>query len=53
MLNRAVAEWNAGRPYGAWQVLADAGMSDQWVTFQREAFTSARRTFTLRMSQYT
>lgn len=46
---RAAAAWQAGKPHTAWEILADAGLQDEWPVFQRVALRLARRRFVRRM----
>ena len=43
--DRAARAWVAGKPHTAWQILAEAGLTDQWPAFLRVALARARRTY--------
>lgn len=51
-LRRAAMAWRIGRPHRAWEILAEAGMADQWPTFQRVVLQRARARYTARMAEY-
>lgn len=44
-IRRAVRAWQGGRPHEALELLAEAGMKDQWPEFIRAAHADARRRF--------
>jgi hypothetical protein len=46
---RAAEAWRAGRPHTAWEILAEAGLSDHWREFQRTALRVARRRYLRRI----
>jgi alpha-beta hydrolase superfamily lysophospholipase len=52
VLDRAVIAWRVGKPHRAWEILAEAGMSDYWARFQRTALQHARRGYTRAMERY-
>lgn len=51
-LVRAATAWKAGKPHRAWEILADAGMADQWPAFQRVALRHARARYVRTMRLY-
>jgi len=45
VLTRARDVHRAGRPHQAWQVIAEAGMADEYPLFLRAGLADARRRF--------
>ena len=51
MFKRAAVAWQAGKPYTAWEILAQSGLQDEWPAFRKVASRIARARFNAAMAR--